>query len=105
MPLTAGRKLGFSLAEYAKLHHNNIGSVRLKDGSSLKVIGSQGNDMIELYRVKNNTLYGGTVYKGKNSVFKAAQEFCAITEKNAVDEKEANTAWEAVCKYFHPDLI
>lgn len=101
----AGMKLGFSLVDYAKQHNKNIGSVRLKDGSSLKVIGSQESNMIELYRVKNNRLYGGSVFKGEDNVFKAAEEFAAITEKQAVNENDANKAWGAICGYYHPDLL
>ena len=99
-----GRKMGFSLADYAKQHHKNIGSFRLKDGSSVKLIGCQESDMIEMYKIKNNKFYGGSVFKGENSVPRAAEEFCAVAEKQAVNENEAVLAWEAVCRYYNPNL-
>lgn len=105
MTLNIGKRLGFSFVDYAKQHHNNIGSVRLKDGSSLKIIGCQEHDMIELYRVKHNRLYGGSVFKGEDAICKAAEEFCAITDKHAISVPEVDKAWQAVCEYYNPNLI
>ena len=88
-----GIKLGFSMVDYAKSIGRGIGSVRLKDGSSIKILGDPNDKAIDFFRIKNGRLLEGTFYRGKDTVARAANTMAYIEEKLALDPKDAETAW------------
>ncbi|MBQ8459818.1 hypothetical protein IJ541_06920 [bacterium] len=87
-----GRKLGFQVADYAKKYGYGIGSFRLKDGSSVKILQNADKNMVELWNVQNGRLLGLKGYKGKESVFEAQQAVCRL-ENLAENPEELTSAW------------
>lgn len=64
-----GIKLGFTFADYAKATGKGIGSVRLKDGSSVKILSDPEKlHSTEFYRVKNGRLLEAYGSRGRNSI-------------------------------------
>ena len=62
----AGIKLGFSFVDYARHNGMGLGSVRLKDGSSMKILTSLEDKTIQLFKVHKGRLLEAKGYKGAN---------------------------------------
>ena len=87
-----GIKLGFQVADYAAKHGYGIGSFRLKDGSSVKILQNIDKDLVEIWNVKNGNLLGLKGYKGRENVFEAQQFICNL-ENMAESTEELISAW------------
>ena len=67
-----GIKLRFTLADFAKYNNMGIGSVRLKDGSSLKIISDPNSGLTHLFQVKRGRLLNACGVTGENANCKIA---------------------------------
>ena len=86
-------KLGFKMVDYAKSIGRGIGSVRLKDGSSVKILGDPNDRAIDFFRIKHGKLLEGVFYRGKDCVPRAASTMAYIEEKLALNPEDAARAW------------
>lgn len=89
-----GVKLGFSMVDLARSWGRGIGSVHLKDGSSMKFLGKPDDTAVDFIRVKNGRLLSGTSYRGKDAVSKAAN-YVGYIEKMAQNPADVDKAWDA----------
>ncbi|MBR1425728.1 hypothetical protein IJ579_09235 [bacterium] len=89
---TPGVKLGFSIADYAKLHGMGIGSFRLKDGSSIKILQNPEKEIVEFFHVKAGKLFDGSFYKGEGCIESVAANLTRY-EGLAESVEELNKAW------------
>ena len=85
-------KLGFSIVDYAKRNNMGIGSFRLKDGSSIKVLQNLDKKAVEFFQVKNGKLLGAKGYRGNDAQYEAVNFFCGF-EKLAEKTEEMDKAW------------
>jgi len=90
-----GVKLGFSFVDLAKSWGRGIGSVRLKDGSSVKILGDPNDKAVDFFRIKHGRLLEAKGYRGENALFQAANDVGYIEEKLAMDPKDVSKAWDA----------
>ncbi len=90
-----GVKLGFKFVDLAKSWGRGIGSVRLKDGSSVKILADPDDKAIDFFRIKNGKLLEGVFYRGNDNVPRAANTMAYIEEKLALNKEEAEKAWDA----------
>lgn len=88
-----GIKLGFNMIDLARSWGRGYGSVRLKDGSSLKILGSTNEKVIDFFRVKNGRLLDAKGYRGEDAIYKAANDMGYIEEKLAQNPQDAQMAW------------
>lgn len=90
--LRIGEKIPCSLAEYAKRNGMGLGSFRLKDGSSLKLLSKSpagdGEVVTNALRVKNGKLLGSERIVGTEGMACAAEKFEKLAE-NPADVQEA----------------
>lgn len=89
-----GIKLGFSFVDFAKATGRGIGSVRLKDGSSIKMLGNPIKKTVDFYRIKHGKLLEATGYRGRDAIARAANDVGYIEEKLAVIPTDAQEAWD-----------
>ena len=89
-----GVKLGFSMVDLAREWGRGIGSVRLKDGSSMKFLGSPDDRAVDFIRIKHGKLLGGTSYRGEDAVSRAANYVGFIEEKLAQNPADVEKAWD-----------
>ncbi len=92
------QKVGFNVAEYALKNKMGIGSFRLKDGSSVKILQDQDKNLIQFFQLKNGELIGAKGYQGPSSNFQAANYLCDL-EKNAENAEELEKAWANSCEF------
>lgn len=92
------QKVGFNAAEYALKHKMGIGSFRLKDGSSVKILQDTDKDIIQFFQVKNGELLGAKGYHGPNADCNAANFLCDL-EKYAENVEELEKAWANSCEF------
>lgn len=90
-----GIKLGFSMVDLAKSWGRGIGSVRLKDGSSVKILGDPNDKAVDFFRIKNGRLMESKGYRGEYAMYQAANDVGYIGEKLALDPKDVDKAWDA----------
>jgi hypothetical protein len=90
-----GIKLGFKMVDLAKSWGRGIGSVRLKDGSSVKILGDPNDCAVDFFRIKNGKILGIKGYRGQDAICHAANEIGAI-EKQALVPSDVDNAW-ATC--------
>ena len=90
-----GIKLGFSMVDLAKSWGRGIGSIRLKDGSSVKILGDPNDRAVDFFRIKHGRLLEAKGYRGEDAVFQAANDVGYIEEKLALDPKDVSKAWDA----------
>jgi len=90
-----GIKLGFSMVDLAKSWGRGIGSIRLKDGSSVKILGDPNDKAVDFFRIKNGRLLASKGYRGENAMYQAANDVGYIEEKLALDPKDVDKAWDA----------
>lgn len=88
-----GIKLGFSMVDLAREWGRGIGSVRLKDGSSIKILGDPNDRAVDFFRIKYGRLLGGTSYRGKDAIPRAANYVGYIEEKLALNPEDVGKAW------------
>ena len=88
-----GVKLGFSFVDLARSWGRGIGSVRLKDGSSVKILGDPNDKAVDFFRIKHGRLLEAKGYRGEKAIFNAANDIGYIEEKLAIDPNEALNAW------------
>ena len=91
-------KVGFNVADYALRNKMGIGSFRLKDGSSVKVLQNAEKNIIEFFQVKNGKILGAKGYRGPNSDCYAANLLGSL-EKDAQSIEELNKAWKDSCNF------
>ncbi len=89
----SGIKLNFSMVDLAKSWGRGIGSVRLKDGSSVKILGDPDDKAIDFFRIKHGRLLEGVCYRGEDTVPRAANTMAYIEEKLALNPEDAERAW------------
>lgn len=89
-----GIKLGFSFVDFAKATGRGIGSVRLKDGSSVKILGDPVTNSVDLFRIKHGRLLEAVGYRGKDSIPRAANDIGYIEEKLALQPGDVFDAWD-----------
>ena len=89
----SGIKLGFSMIDLAKSWGRGIGSVRLKDGSSVKILGSPDDKAVDFFRIKSGRLLDAHGYRGKYAMYQAANEVGYIEEKLALNPEDVEKAW------------
>ena len=63
-----GIKLGFKLADYAKMNKMGIGSFRLKDGSSMKIMSNPDKQLFTVMNIKNGRMRSLEGGKGLNAL-------------------------------------
>ncbi len=86
-----GMKIGFKFVDLAKSWGTGVGSVRLKDGSSVKILGK--DNAVDFFCIKRGKLLESKGYRGENAVSEAACDMCHIEEQLAESPKEAMNAW------------
>lgn len=91
-----GIKLGFKMVDYARSIGRGIGSVRLKDGSSIKILGDPNDRAIDFFRVKHGRLLESKGYRGSDTVSHAANDLGYLEEKLALYPEDVEKAW-ATC--------
>ncbi len=89
----SGIKLGFSFVDFAKRTGRGIGSVRLKDGSSVKILGDPVEKSVDFFRIKHCRLLEASGYRGNDSVARAANDVAYIKENLAVIPDDVDQAW------------
>ena len=82
-----GIKLGFSLVDYAHARNMKIGSMRLKDGSSFKVLANSKGSNVEMYRIKYGRLLEAKGYRGPGAIDKSINEIARIKDSYGADDK------------------
>ena len=87
-----GIKLGFKIADYAKANNMGIGSFKLKDGSSIKILNDLDRDIVELFHVKEGRLLGAKGFQGEDSFIDAVNLYTKL-EKQAININDADKAW------------
>jgi len=88
-----GIKLGFSMVDLAKSWGRGIGSVRLKDGSTIKILGASDDKAVDFFRIKNGRLLGSKGYRGEDAMYQAANDVGYIEEKLAQNPEDVGKAW------------
>ena len=63
-----GIKLGFKLADYAKMNKMGIGSFRLKDGSSMKIMSNPDKQLFTVMNIKNGRMRSLEGGRGLNAL-------------------------------------
>ena len=96
-----GIKLGFNMVDLAKSWGRGIGSVRLKDGSSVKILGSPDDKAVDFFRIKSGKLLETHGYRGKNAIYEAANDI-GVLEKLAENPADVDKAWN---ECFELDLL
>lgn len=97
-----------NLTRYAKRNHYNIASVKLNDGSSLKVLDNM-KDRIEFLHVKNGKILGwkAEANSDSNALLSRFLEICAKLQKYAqkgtilaedITEQVCNHKFQAMIK-------
>jgi len=94
-----GIKLGFSFVDLAKRQNKGIGSFRLKDKSSVKIL--MGDDTIDLYNIRCGRLLRAVGYKGENAVSDSYVKLKEL-EDLAVDPKDIDKAWDQALYSWSP---
>jgi hypothetical protein len=92
-----------NIAEYARARGLGIGSFRLKDKSSIKVLSDTGCDTVEVYQVKNGKIIDRQIFKGPDEIPYAAMHIASL-EKAAESVEELNKAW-AQSMYKESDMF
>ena len=88
-----GIRLCFSFVDLAKSTGRGIGSVRLKDGSSIKMLGDPAGKSVDFFRIKHGRLLEATGYRGRDAIARAANDVGYIEENLAVIPNDAQEAW------------
>ena len=83
-----GVKLGFNLVDFAKANKMGIGSFRLKDGSSLKIITNPQNGVSHFMNVKYGRLLSAESAKGNENIAKILDLYDDLAE-NPIEIFEA----------------
>lgn len=89
-----------SIVDYAHSNNMKIGSMRLKDGSSLKVLAKPDGSSVEMYRVKHGKLLGGKGYSGPNTMETAIGEIARIKDLYGANDKYSNCSAEHIFDIF-----
>lgn len=88
-----GMKLGFTMAEYAKKYHYGLGSFRLKDGSSVKILHKPDEKFFNFLKVKDGRLYSAEGGKGN-------RVFASLVEKYSSEAQDIHELDNAVKASF-----
>ncbi len=83
-----GIKLGFSFVDMAKRWGTGIGSYRLNDGSSVKLLSNPKTGITQLFQVKYNRLISAEAAKGNDNILAMIGRY----EQKAVNIEEADHA-------------
>ncbi len=81
-----------NIAAYAKAKGYGIGSFRLKDGSSVKVLADTNSHTTEVYQVKKGKILNRQIFSGPDEIPYAAMHIASY-EKAAESVEELNKAW------------
>ncbi len=81
-----------NLAAYARAKGYGIGSFRLKDGSSVKVLADTNSHTTEIYQVKHGKIIDQKKFSGLDAIPYAAMHVSSY-EKAAESVEELNKAW------------
>lgn len=81
-----------NIAAYAKAKGFGIGSFRLKDGSSVKVLSDVKNHITEVYQIRHGKIIGNKKFSGLDAIHYAAMHVVSF-EKAAESVDELNKAW------------
>ena len=90
-----GIKLGFSMVDLARKWGRGIGSIRLKDGSSVKILGAPDDKKVDFFRIKNGRLLETKGYRGEYAMYQAANDVGYIEEKLALNPEDVDKAWHS----------
>lgn len=88
-----GIKVGFNFVDLAKSRGWGIGSVRLKDGSCVKILGDPNDLGVDLFRIKYGKLLEARGYRGEEAVYHAANDVAAIEEHYEAFAGDTERAW------------
>lgn len=88
-----GIKLNFRFIDFAKRTNRGIGNVRLKDGSSIKILGNPKTEEVDFFRIKHGELLEAAGYRGRDAIARAANDVGYIKENLALIPSDADEAW------------
>ena len=73
----------------AKRWHTGVGSYRLKDGSSVKILSDSATRITRLFQVKNGRLISAEAARGNNQIAAMMDRYAS----KAANIEEADDAW------------
>ena len=81
-----------NLAAYARAKGYGIGSFRLKDGSSVKVLADTNSHTTEVFQIKHGKIIDQKKFSGPDAIPYASLHIASF-EKAAESVEELNKAW------------